>query len=197
MTQALTYQQRNAKAVSTAGALPPIPAFSVTPFKPFLAALEADTMGKFGTPADGFDAALAPLVAALPQHDVQVATMSKTLLAAAFTPGAIDKTIFAPISARLATVLAAGDSALVNFFTESGTPGSGSGGGSGSGSGGGGGFGGGGGGESGDGGNDCRILRVLGRQKDETVNCGTANSKREEISTFFQGLVKFAAPRRR
>lgn len=111
----LTSQQRNAQASSGKGVSIPIPPFSITPFTPFLAALEATTMGKYGTSGDGFDAALAPLVAALPNHDTQVAAMSKTLLAATFTPGTIVGTIYNPIGVQMAALAKAGDAQLADF----------------------------------------------------------------------------------
>lgn len=120
----LTSQQRNAQASSGKGVSIPIPPFTITPYTPFLAALEATTMGKYGTSGDGFDAALAPLVAALPDHDTQVAAMSKTLLAAAFTPGTIVGTIYNPIGVQIAALAKAGDAQLADFTgtTNGGAP---------------------------------------------------------------------------
>lgn len=110
-----TYQQRNTLAAQPFGALTPIPALPVTPFKPFLAALEASTMGVLGTPKDGFDALLAPLVAALPAHDTQVAALDAAIKAASFTPGAIVKTVYNPIGANITALAKVGDAQLASI----------------------------------------------------------------------------------
>lgn len=145
-----TYQQRNALAQRTARVLLAIPPITTLTYKPFLAALEASTMGALGTSKDGFDATLAPLVAALPLHDAQLTPMDAAIKAASFTPGAIVKAMYSPIGTQIATLTKTGDALLKTFTGDVGNqtttnPPAGGGGGSGSSGGGSGGTGGGGG----------------------------------------------------
>ena len=139
MATALTYKQRNAMAAKSAGALQPVPAIKIDPYTPFLAALEASMVGHFGTPQDGFDALFNPLIAALPNHAVQIAAMDKDITAASFTPGEIVKTIYAPIGVNITALAKQGDAALATLLSGKVTSGSGGGGTGGGGSSGGGG----------------------------------------------------------
>ena len=111
----LTYAQRNALAGKPGGALAPISGLPPKPTPSTFAALEAQTMGVLGTPKDGFDAVLAPLISALPAHTVQLAAMDKDIASAAFTPGAIVKTIYAPIGVNIAALAKAGDAQLADI----------------------------------------------------------------------------------
>jgi hypothetical protein len=117
-----TWQQRRTIANQKGGAIGAVTPLSVAPYVPFLAALEAATMGTYGTPKDGFDALMAPLVAAIPQHQTQINAMTADLVKATFTPGLIDKTIFTPLSARLAAFLAAGKLQLAGLTSATGQP---------------------------------------------------------------------------
>jgi hypothetical protein len=102
-------------------------------------------MGVLGTPKDGFEATLAPLVAAVPHHATQVAGMDEDIAAAAFKPGVISSTIYGPIGTAIAALAKVGDAQLADFtksvtnVTTTPPPSSGGGGGGGIGGGGGGG----------------------------------------------------------
>lgn len=153
---AKTFQQRNALASQPHGPITAVAAIPLEPYKPFLAQLEAETCGQYGTSADGFDDTYNPMVAAIPQHAAQVAEMEQHANAATFTPGAISKSLYAPIGVAMAKLIPIGDAILAGYnhaiaaatSSSPGAPGSG-GGGSGGGSGGGTGGGGGGGGTGG------------------------------------------------
>jgi hypothetical protein len=111
----LTYQQRNALAAKPFGALQPVTGLPTKPQPSSFAALEATTMGVLGTPKDGFDATLAPLIAAVPGHATQIAAMDKNLSAATFTPGLIVKTIYGPIGDNIAALAKIGDAQLADI----------------------------------------------------------------------------------
>ena len=101
-----------------AGALAPIPAFPIRPFKPVFATLEASTMGVLGTSKDGFDALLAPLLAAVPAHATQLAQIDAALAEAAFTPGVIVSTIYDPLGTRITALAKVGDGQLKSFMSD-------------------------------------------------------------------------------
>jgi|HubBroStandDraft_5_1064220.scaffolds.fasta_scaffold173775_3 hypothetical protein len=115
-----TWQERNALAASTKPALAPPPPLVIPPYKPVFAALEAETMGVYGTSKDGFDDLFNPLVAAVPAHAAQLALMDKDLLGARFTPGLIVKTIYNPIGAQIVTASGVGSTMLAGFFKDAG-----------------------------------------------------------------------------
>lgn len=112
MAKILTYQQRNALAAKPFGALQPVAGLATKPQPSAFAALEATTMGVLGTPKDGFEATLAPLLAAVPGHTTQMAAMDKNLRLTTFVPGEIVKTIYGPIGANIAALAKIGDAQL-------------------------------------------------------------------------------------
>lgn len=136
----LTYQQRNKLAYGKGGPGQAPPPFVFPAFAPIFAKMEAETMGVYGTPKDGFDGMMAPLVAAIPEHAKQLVGLDNELKAATFTPGATAKAYYTPIGEAIAKLVPVGDKQLGNY--NSGVKGSGGGGGGGSGGGGGGGQGG-------------------------------------------------------
>jgi hypothetical protein len=147
----MNYQQRNALASKPGAGIVPPPPLIFTPTPSAFAHLEASTMGVYGTHADGFDKLFTPIVAAVPQHAVQIAAMDKNIAAATFTPGKISAANYGPIGARIAALIKTGDGQLLAYDQSTGAkpPSGGSGGSGGTGGSGGGG---GGGGEGGGGG---------------------------------------------
>jgi hypothetical protein len=112
MSGALTYEQRNALAAQSSGALATIKDVSLTPIVSAFAKLEASTMGVLGTPADGFDRAFAPLVSAIPVHAAQLKAMDVNLSAATFKPGVIGPANYGPIGTAIAALAKVGDAQL-------------------------------------------------------------------------------------
>jgi hypothetical protein len=115
MSAKLTYKERNALAVGTHPALAPVPPIVLTPVNTSFVQLEASALGVYGTSKDGFDAMMAPLVAALPAHAAQLKAMDEVLVKTAFTPGAISRANYDPVGAKIASVGAAGDALLRDF----------------------------------------------------------------------------------
>lgn len=178
----MNYQQRNALASNGKGPLPPVPILTGQPRAGGFATLEAQTMGNLGTPADGFDTLVTPLVAALPLHSAQLAEMDKHIAAATFTPGQVGAANYGPIGVAIIKLGPVGD-ALVSDYNGAVTaiapppqPGKG----------------GGGGGGGGVGGTSCSIrLDKLG-SPDEAVprkKCVMHPPHQDEV-TFFEGAMR-------
>jgi len=113
---ALKYTDRNAKAVLPWSGSAVAPTFYSGSQPPQFTPLVTSMLGVLGTSKDGWDATIAPLAKAIPEHAVQTAAMDKNIAAATFTPGQIAKTQFAPVASAIAATTAVGDSYL-NTYT--------------------------------------------------------------------------------
>jgi hypothetical protein len=137
---ALKYSDRNAKALLPFSGKTVVPTFYTGSQPPNFTKIVTGALGVMGTAKDGWDATIAPLNKAIPEHATQLQAMDVEIKAMAFTPGTIDKTLFAPLSAKAASLFKTGDALVAEYDTGTGVQPAPSGGGGGApGSGGGGG----------------------------------------------------------
>jgi len=119
-----TWQTRN-----TAAALPALAPIDATALvlKPRtygFAALESSTMGTLGTDKDGWDGKANPLLAAIATESNGLKVLDAAMASAAFTRGAMSKSLYSPVVQDIADLTPTGDHQSCDLaqWLASGTP---------------------------------------------------------------------------
>jgi hypothetical protein len=111
----MTFAQRQALIASGKGALALAVVEGPPPYTISFSALQKETLGVYGTPADGWDALYNPLLAAEPAHTKQLDAMNGSIQKASFTPGEIQRTMFDPVSTKMVPLIASGDAQIAEY----------------------------------------------------------------------------------